>query len=196
MDRVRRGPSRSEGTGHLTFCRNTTSSYRRATEGTAEPERERGFRLGPSPPSPSASRSGTLTGRQLRRYPDAARYHGRGRRAVVAGIPGQPAPARSRDPPAVEIGGSPHHPAHASPFSLFLGTAPADKKEYLISMMRQIHHVPPHRKRRPQGPGGQDDLMMIDNRDDIPLRQVFSTVLISEVAVLLAVVVMALAFRP
>ena len=38
--------------------------------------------------------------------------------------------------------------------------------------------------------------MMIDNRDDIPLRQVFGTVLMSEVAVLLAVVVMALAFRP
>lgn len=38
--------------------------------------------------------------------------------------------------------------------------------------------------------------MMTTNQNDIPLSQVFGTVLISEVAVLLAVVVMALVITP
>jgi hypothetical protein len=38
--------------------------------------------------------------------------------------------------------------------------------------------------------------MMAENRDDIPLPQVFGTILMSEVAVLLAVAVMALVIKP
>ena len=45
-------------------------------------------------------------------------------------------------------------------------------------------------------PRGRRQRMMANNQNDIPLSQVFGTVLMSEVAVLLAVVVMALVFKP
>jgi FlaG/FlaF family flagellin (archaellin) len=39
-------------------------------------------------------------------------------------------------------------------------------------------------------------MMMVNKREDMPLSHVFGTVLMGEVAVLLAVVVMALVFTP
>lgn len=38
--------------------------------------------------------------------------------------------------------------------------------------------------------------MMADNREDIPVPELFGTILMSEMAVLLAVIVVAFAFKP
>jgi hypothetical protein len=62
--------------------------------------------------------------------------------------------------------------------------------------MRRIIDVPPTSEQTAKRPRGRRLRMMANNQNDIPLSQVFGTVLMSEVAVLLAVVVMALVFKP
>ncbi len=71
-----------------------------------------------------------------------------------------------------------------------------DKKENLITNMSRITDVPPTSEETGQRSRGRRQRMMAHTQNDIPLTQVFGTVLMSEVAVLLAVVVMALAFKP